>query len=103
MRKRFVVATNGTTVLQDQAFKEALNTRFPRLGWWHRLDELWLIVEDEDRLDAKTLRVIARECFAPKKLLVLEIREDGDNWAGLGPAGSAQEMFAWLHTHWKNE
>jgi hypothetical protein len=103
MRKRFVVATNATTALEDQAFKDTLKATFPGLGWWHRLDELWLITDDQGRLDARQLRDIAKECFSRKKLLVLEINDDGDTWSGLGPAGRAKEMFAWLHTYWKDE
>ena len=103
MKVRFVVATNASTVLEDQAFKDRLDAEFPNVGWWHRLDDLWLISDRQGRFDAKHLRDIAKECFSGKKLLVLQLNADGDTWAGLGASGSATEMFVWLHKYWKSE
>ena len=100
MKKRFVVVTNVSTVEEDRAFKDTLNDAYPGIGWWHRLDEVWLIIDSKGRFDARRLRDIARGAFNSKKLLVLEISEDGDTWAGIGPSGAAKEMFAWLHNNW---
>jgi hypothetical protein len=32
---------------------------------------------------------------------VLELREDGDTWAGFGPTGEKSTYFPWLVEHWK--
>jgi len=103
MRKRFVVATNATTTIQDKAFKDQLKARFQGLAWWHRFDELWLIADDQGRFSAKQLRDVCRECFPGKKVLVLEINDEGDTWAALGLLPTAKETFAWLHTNWKDK
>ncbi|SRR5712692_912534 len=100
MKKRFIVATNATTAIEDKAFKDKLAAEFPGVGWWHRLDELWLILDHQGRFDAKRLRDIASEVFSGKKLLVIEINEVGDTWAGLGTSATVKEMFEWLHTQW---
>jgi len=104
MKKRFILATNITTSAEDQLFKDKLTAAFPGVAWWHRLNEVWLISDPQGRLEAKTLRDLAKECYIGKRLLAFEINNDGDTWSAISDAGgSAKETFAWLHKNWKKE
>lgn len=103
MKRRFIVGTNSTTVEQDREFKDKVLAEFPGLGWWHRLDELWLICDRYGRFDAQRLRDIAKDIFSGQKVLVLELNEKGDTWAGSAPTSVVKETFQWLHSSWKDD
>lgn len=91
--KRFVLGTERTTAEQDKAFLDIIKDRWPNLGWWHHLSEMWLIVDLSDKLTAADLRDAATQAYPGINLLVLEAKGPG-LWAGFGRADP------WMQTAW---
>ena len=98
MKKRFVVVANPTTQEQDKVFQDWLNTR--GLGWWHWLNETWLINDPNGLHEAADIRAKAMECFPGIYNLVLELTPTSDTWAGYGPTKSGKDMFEWIRNFW---
>jgi hypothetical protein len=97
---RFVLCTNLTTGLQDQAFIAILRSRWPNVGWWHWLAEMWLMVDLSDTVKSSELRDAALEAFPGVHNIVLEFGPNGDTWTGFGPTGPARDMFEWMRNTW---
>lgn len=98
MKKRFVVAANPTTTDQDKVFQEWLSSQ--GLGWWHWLNETWLVSDPNGVQSAAEIRTKAMECFPGVFLLVLELTPMGDTWAGFGPAKEGRDMFKFMRDFW---
>lgn len=99
MKKRFIVSLNGSTKKQEEAFIKFLGSQ--NVGWWHWLSNTWLISDNIGKLTASTLNDKALEIFESEHLLVLEINNTSDTWAGFGPSTEDKNMFSWLKNHWK--
>ena len=94
--KRFVVGTNRTSDVQDKVFLTLIRARFPRLGWWHQLSEIWLFVDPSDSVSCIDLRDVATKAFPDIKLIVLEATGFPNLWAGFGQ----QEEYDWMASNW---
>ena len=101
MSKRFIVAINSSTPQQDLAFKEY--ARVKGIGWWHWLNNVWLLYTYSDDLTATQLRDDLGEIYPNIRKLVLELSEGSDTWAGFGPTGAGRSMFAWIRENWHKE
>jgi len=71
-----------------------------RLGWWHWLDNFWLLVDLKGELDAIRLTDKVKASFPGVHNLVIELNEAGDTWYGFGPNSGEQNMFNWLQKNW---
>lgn len=98
MNKRFIILIDNTDSDKDDKFIEFVKEE--KLGWWHYLNNSWLIKTSKE-IRAKDLRDKVREIYN-ENCLVIEIREDGaDTWSGFGPKGENRNMFTWIHKNWK--
>ena len=96
--KRFVLGTDRTTPEQDRVFVHILKTRFPKVGWWHRLGETWLISDESESLTCEAIRDAATEAFPQISMFVTEAAGK-PSWAGFGK----NEDFAWLANDWERD
>lgn len=94
--KRFVVAAEGMSPEQQKAWLEFIKEK--GLGWWHWIDNLWLLVDRPEEMTTATLRDQITEKFGATKCIVIEI-EPGGTWSGLGPS-SPKPMFKWIKETW---
>lgn len=99
MMKRYVLAVDSSTKEQNDAFLAFV--KVTGLGWWHWLDNFWLLADDSDNLSAVTIRDKANECYPGVHKLVLQLDQTGDTWAGFGPKTDRRDMFTWLRNTWK--
>jgi hypothetical protein len=104
MKKRFIVAVDSATAEQDEAFREYV--RVNRLGWWHWLSHLWLLVDPTGSQTASRLTDVLLGIYPGVSTLVLELREDSPgvfsgHWSGYGPASEEGNMFAWIRRNFR--
>lgn len=98
MKKRFIVAVDSSTPEQEQAFREWIAGR----GWWHWLNNFWLIADSSGEMTASEILDRVRGCYPNVDCVVLELRPDGtDTWAAFGPYSDKRNMFNWLRRNWK--
>jgi hypothetical protein len=94
--KRFVIGTNRTTVEQDKVFLNILRTRWPHLGWWHQINETWLIIDLSDELTVNALRDATHQAFPGIYKIVIEVPGHSTPWAGWGQGAD----FVWVNEQW---
>lgn len=93
--RRFVVGTGRSTAEQDTSFYQSLIARWPLLGWWHNLPEMWLLVDLNDTCTSSEIRDIAKTAFPSLHLMVIEI--SSGTWAGVGDPNETK----WMDQSWK--
>lgn len=97
MKRRFIAAVSGLNKEDQNKFIEFLRQR--GLGWWHWIDDLWLITSRRDEISAKDIRDYLRDLASSTRCIVIEIPED-KTWAGFGPAKPPRDMFEWIRNTW---
>lgn len=101
MRKRFIVTLDSSTDEQDKAFIGFI--REHGLGWWHWISTNWMLVDSKGKFTAKTLRSELMRIYPSINMIIIEISDEGDTWAGFGPNGEKKNMFTWLKNTWKSK
>jgi len=97
--KRFIISLNNTTRQQQKEFADYLTRT--GVGFWHWLENTWLIVDRNNVFTAEQLREILDLFFPKVHNLVIQLNHYNDTWAGFGPSGDNKNMFNWLNTTWK--
>jgi hypothetical protein len=98
MRKRFIICINNSTKEQENQFVELIKTQ--NVGWWHWLTNTWLISDRNGKTTASYWRDNAVHIFERENVLVFELGQDNDSWAGFGPSSDDKNMFTWIKAHW---
>lgn len=98
MKKRFVVALDSSNKSQNDSFVEYIKDK--GYGWWHWIDNFWLLTDSSGNLTAAKLRTDLGEIYPGVHKLVLELRGNDDDWAGFGPNSEKKNMFSWLKSNW---
>lgn len=93
--RRFMIAAEN---LRDRDFIDYLNSN--GLGWWHWIDNFWLItVQDDIEMSSEKLQnKVNLFSDSPIRNMVIELHGT-HTWAGHGPNGSegGKNMFEWMH------
>lgn len=100
MKKLFIVTSNPTTVEQDKVFQSWIE---PRFGWWHWMNQTWMLIDTTGTHTASEIRDQCVECFPGIYVIVFEIT-GANTWAGFGansPTDENNNMFTWIKEHWK--
>jgi len=100
MKRRYVVAVDRMTKKETDEFVAFLREK--GLGWWHWINDFWLLVDRQDRVNAEQLREKLNEIAPERTKLVMEVREDL-GWSGFGPNATGEDknnMFRWLRDTW---
>ena len=98
MTRRFIIATEGMTQLEEAAFIRYLKDE-KRVGWWHHIAGFWLVVDRQNKVDAVGIRDSLKSIRATTApTLVMEVHDD-ITWAGLNRPGTTA-TFEWLSTQW---
>lgn len=98
MSKRFIVGVDSSTEEQDKAFLSFVKSH--GLGWWHWLENFWLITDSSDQLTASDIRDELGKTYPGVHKLVIELSDSGDTWSGYGPKSEKRNMFNWLNETW---
>ncbi|MFS3509318.1 hypothetical protein [Citrobacter braakii] len=101
MKKRYIISLNPATPEQDKKFVAFIKEH--GLGWWHWLENTWLLVDRNGRFSAAELRAELKNIYPKIHMLVIELSDEGDNWAGFGPKSEDQDMFSWIKRNWETK
>ena len=98
MKKRYIVCIDNSNKEQDESFIAYIKEY--GLGWWHWLSNVWLIVDKNGKLSAGEIRDKLRLIYVGEHTMVIEMRANGDTWAGFGPKSDDKNMFEWMKKNW---
>ena len=99
MKKRFIVAVDSNIDKQNDSFIKFIKEN--GLGWWHWIDNFWLLVSANKDLNTTKIREAVNESFPGSYCLVIEFTGNPNDWSGFGPKTKDRDMFSWLHRNWK--
>lgn len=98
MSKRFIVAIDRSNQEQNKAFLDYIQSQ--NLGWWHWIENFWLLVDTNNKLTAAAIRDKLDELYPSITNMVIELSASWDTWAGFGPSTKERDMFQWLKDTW---
>ena len=89
----YLVACDTMSKEQETAFLEYIKSN--RFGWWHWLDNFWIISSSKKTLRSSMIRDAIDDAVPGLNNLVIKI-ENVKSWAGHGPSVEDNDMFEWL-------
>ncbi|ENG7518036.1 hypothetical protein ABVD55_001181 [Vibrio harveyi] len=95
--RRFIVAAQGMSVDAEKQLKDYFQEN--GLGWWHWIENVWLITSNRDDINATDIHDKIDKSPVNVRVLVIEIDRSKD-WTGYGPSTENNNMFEWLRTSW---
>lgn len=98
MKKRYIVCVNNSNKEKDNLFIDYLKQN--GLGWWHYLDNFWLLTDSSGKFSAAEIRNQLNIIYSARNI-VIEINQNSDSWAGFGPNNEKENMFDWIDKNWK--
>jgi len=101
MRRKFAVALDSSTKDQNEQLRKFIKDN--GLGWWHWINNFWLLTDKNGKLTAKQIREKLNEFYPGVHCIVLSLDKDGDSWSGFGPRNSDKNMFDWLKNTWDKD
>jgi len=99
MKNRFIVVLNESTSEQDKEFIKYIKSE--KIGWWHWIDNLWMLRTTNEKISAQSLRDKIGEIYPSVRIMVFELGEKRDTWSGRGPKTEEKNMFTWIKKNWK--
>ncbi|MEQ8244577.1 hypothetical protein [Fulvivirga sp.] len=99
MKKRYIVCVNNSTEQQDQTFLNYI--REQGFGWWHYLNNIWLLTDSSGKSSIKEIRDHAKVSFDDEYNMVFQLNETEGTWSGFGPNSETRNMFTWIKKNWK--
>lgn len=98
MKRRYVVCFDSLDVNQSKSITMLLKNK--QLGWWHWIDNVWFITDSGGRFSASEIRDLLKPIAPKDRMVVLEINEQGDTWAGVRANDPENKMFTWFKETW---
>ncbi|WP_288786062.1 hypothetical protein [uncultured Bacteroides sp.] len=99
MKKRFIVCYNNN-IPKEEEIKFVQFAKDNKMGWWHWIDNVWLLVDYSGQMTAPILRDKVCKLHSGSRVIIIELAEDKDTWAGFGPA-TPKNMFDWVKRNWQ--
>lgn len=96
MTRRFVISAMEISTEDEKNFIEYLRTN--RLGWWHWLNNFWLIVDKHDNITAANLRDELKKYSGFRRGIVMQVEKV--TWAGFR---DDPKMFDWVKSTWMQD
>ena len=100
MKKRFIVLIDAKISRDEKKFLSWIKSE--KLGWWHWIDNVWLLTNNKGHLQASQIRDKLHEVFGGRNL-VIELTDSSDTWSGRGPKRENSNMFKWIHDNWNRK
>lgn len=98
MKRRYVVCFDSLDVNQSKSITTLLKEK--QLGWWHWIDNVWFITDSSGRFSASKIRDLLKPVAPNDRMVVLEINEQDDTWAGVRANDPENKMFTWFKETW---
>ena len=99
MKKRYIICFDNLSKEQSSKITEYLKDS--GYGWWHWISDVWFVTDNKDRTSAAKLRDEMKKLIKSKKMVIIELNENNDTWAGVTINDPEKKMFKWLHNSWK--
>jgi hypothetical protein len=97
MNRRFIVILqNDHSPRQQERMMEFVKKN--GFGWWHWVDNVWVLVDGSGTWTCPLLRDAFNNIFPSVHKLVLE---GGRSWAGFGPSKPPIDWFTWMRENWE--
>lgn len=97
MKKKFIVAASPLTQIESKEISKLFKGKY---GWWHWIDDFWLVTDSTGQLNASSIRDQIIGIAPSARVMVLDVQ--GYIWAGHGPNSREENMFTWMWDNWKN-
>ena len=91
MKKRFIVCYNNN-IPKEEEIKFVQFAKDNKMGWWHWIDNVWLLVDYSGQMTAPILRDKVCKLHSGSRVIIIELAEDKDTWAGFETA-KCKNMF----------
>lgn len=102
MKRRFVVLIDSANQAQENAFIDFIKVE--GFGYWHWLNNSWLLTSHNSQHTAKFIGDKMQTIFPNVNHMVLRFDDDGMKyWGGFGPAEKDRDMFKWMHENWSKD
>ena len=98
MKRRYVICFDALDINQSKSVTALL--RKEKLGWWHWIDNVWFVTDSSGQFSAAKVRDLLKPLAPKVRLVVLEINEKGDTWAGIRADDPENKMFTWFAETW---
>lgn len=98
MKRRYIVCFDDLDGEQEGKVTEYVKQK--KLAWWHWLGDTWFLVDSNGKYSASTIRDELME-IVNERLIVVELNEDRDTWAGVRSKDPDKKMFTWFKNVWK--
>jgi hypothetical protein len=96
--KHFVVAMAD---MDDKQSLEVTNIFKDKVGWWHWINNFWLVIDTRDQLSCVSIRDELSKVAPGVRKIVLEV--EPVTWAGAGPSTPPNDMFDWIKKSWETK
>ena len=93
--RRFIVLVNGETPQNVSSLIEYATQE--GFGWWHWIDNAWLLTTRNTQLKADHIRDKFRSLSGDKWVVVIEVEHV--TWATYGPVGK-KKISKWIKEQW---
>jgi hypothetical protein len=100
MKKRYVVAVSDLSADDERLFREYIGEN--RFGWWHWIDNFWLLTDPSEKSSAAEVRDFLRNLPSSRRCIVMELEGVDKTWSGFGP-NSPKSMFEWIKGAWRRD
>ena len=97
MSSSFVVGVEGLNEKEEEAILDAL--RDCGCGWWHWIENIWLIEHPSDEMRAAEIRKLVKDRLEGNNNVVV-LRISCTDWATYGPESEERSFAKWLKEHW---
>ena len=98
MKRRYVVCFDSIDDEKSKNITACLKEN--GLGWWHWIDNVWFVTDPRGKFSAVKIRDMLRNYAEDERMVVLEINQDGDTWAGVRAKDPDEKMFKWFVNTW---
>jgi len=98
MKRRYIICFDDLNSDQEKLVTEYMKQK--KLPWWHWVGDTWFAVDQAGLYSATTLRDDLMK-IVKERLIVIELNEQKDTWAGVRVNDPEKKMFDWFKKLWK--
>ena len=98
MKRRYIICFDSLSIEESKIVTSCLKEK--KLYWWHWIENVWFVVDKDGHYNAKEIRDSMKD-ISPQRLIVIELNEVKDTWAGVRARDPENKMFTWFKKTWK--
>ncbi|KKW76153.1 hypothetical protein AAV97_17330 [Acinetobacter sp. Ag2] len=98
MKRRYIVCFDDLSPDQEKLVTNYMKEK--KLAWWHWIGDTWFAVDSLGKYSAAIVRDDLM-AIVKERLIVIELNEEKDTWAGVRVKDPEKKMFTWFKNVWK--